>query len=74
MFLELAGLGNFEKSLFFRPLFFTTFPVFSIGDLIFCQKKILLSWAWFCQNKTFKFDLLTLLKTLTHSSVLPVKF
>jgi hypothetical protein len=36
-------------------------PVFTM-ELIFCQKKILPPAAWWCQNKTPKFDLLTLLK------------
>jgi hypothetical protein len=55
------GVGYGEKGLFFRPLFFAPFLPGSDGELIFCQKKFLLVEAWFCQNKTTKFDLLTLM-------------
>jgi len=60
-FFNPGGLDGWEKSLFFRPLLLGPFPAFCYRQLIFCQKKILVKAVWFCQNKTTKFELLTLL-------------
>jgi len=57
----MVGVDLLEKSLFFKSLFSSSFSARCEGDLIFCQKKILLSQAWLCQNKTPKFDPLTLM-------------
>ena len=55
------GVDLLEKSLFFKSLFSCRFSMVSEMDLIFGQKKFLVSQPWLCQNKTPKFDLLTLL-------------
>jgi len=58
---RMDGVDLLEKSLFFKSLFSSRFSVVSVEELIFCQKKILLISPWLCQNKTIKFDLLTLM-------------
>ena len=60
--LSMTWFGLYGKKPVFQPFTFQPSKRFYRPDLIFCQKKFLPAGAWWCQNKTPKFDLLTLLK------------